>query len=265
MQLLRRKFLIGFTLLLVMQGEFVLARMRVVVQSMTGHRPSDVEGVCCPVRISSDGVPVCVYDARFPDGTRVAALTAAELALRGVRPLKEVLDSCVGRPGCLFLDVRPPVVDSLTEKRRAERLFVLQRVDSTLRRESGPSAVPEESYELSVDRVLAMVRDAGLPAKNLWVVLHDPDLCTRLAEERRPDVGICYESRDGFCPDGVDALMLHWMRVGSKETVRRLRRHVRRSVVWDVNTPEEVARLRACRVDYLVTDEPELARTLKRR
>ena len=80
MQLLRRKFLIGFTLLLVMQGEFVLARMRVVVQSMTGHRPSDVEGVCCPVRISSDGVPVCVYDARFPDGTRVAALTAAELA-----------------------------------------------------------------------------------------------------------------------------------------------------------------------------------------
>lgn len=266
MQLRRRNLLIGFTLLIVMQGEFVLnARTRVIMQSMDGRIPADVYGVCCPVRVSSDSVPVCVYDARLRDGEWVATLTARELAQRGIRPLTEVLDSCVKRQVSLFLDVRPPVVDTLTEEQRAERLLILQRADSVTRRELLPDEAPVCDYELLVERVLSMARDAGMPKRGLWLILHDPALCARYGADRKSDVGICYESADGSCSVEAGALMLHWSRIASKEEIRRMRRHVRRIAVWDVNTPEDAARMCSCKVDYLLTDEPQLVRSLVRK
>ena len=56
---------------------------------------------------------------------------------------------------------------------------------------------------------------------------------------------------------GVRGLFLHWMRVGSKSDVKRLRKGGRRIVVWDVNSAGDAAAMRAYGVDFIVTDDPE--------
>ena len=78
-----------FTLLLTVQGEPVLgARTKVIVRPAAGRSvPEEAYGICLPVRLSCDGVAVCGYDAQLPTGERVAALSADELAARGVPPM----------------------------------------------------------------------------------------------------------------------------------------------------------------------------------
>ena len=75
-----------FALLLTVQGEPVLgARTKVIVRPAAGRSvPEEAYGICLPVRLSCDGVAVCGYDAQLPTGERVAALSADELAARGV-------------------------------------------------------------------------------------------------------------------------------------------------------------------------------------
>ena len=82
-----------FTLLLTVQGEPVLgARTKVIVRPAAGRSvPEEAYGICLPVRLSCDGVAVCGYDAQLPTGERVAALSADELAARGVPRLDDVV------------------------------------------------------------------------------------------------------------------------------------------------------------------------------
>ena len=94
-----------FTLLLTVQGEPVLgARTKVIVRPAAGRSvPEEAYGICLPVRLSCDGVAVCGYDAQLPTGERVAALSADELAARGVPRLDDVVRQWRGRDLRLFL------------------------------------------------------------------------------------------------------------------------------------------------------------------
>ena len=96
-----------FTLLLTVQGEPVLgARTKVIVRPAAGRSvPEEAYGICLPVRLSCDGVAVCGYDAQLPTGERVAALSADELAARGVPRLDDVVRQWRGRDLRLFLEL----------------------------------------------------------------------------------------------------------------------------------------------------------------
>ena len=96
-----------FTLLLTVQGEPVLgARTKVIVRPAAGRS----------VRLSCDGVAVCGYDAQLPTGERVAALSADELAARGVPRLDDVVRQWRGRDLRLFLELCPPAAEPLSDE-----------------------------------------------------------------------------------------------------------------------------------------------------
>ena len=109
-----------FTLLLTVQGEPVLgARTKVIVRPAAGRSvPEEAYGICLPVRLSCDGVAVCGYDAQLPTGERVAALSADELAARGVPRLDDVVRQWRGRDLRLFLELCPSAAEPLSEEER---------------------------------------------------------------------------------------------------------------------------------------------------
>ena len=121
-----------FTLLLTVQGEPVLgARTKVIVRPAAGRSvPEEAYGICLPVRLSCDGVAVCGYDAQLPTGERVAALSADELAARGVPRLDDVVRQWRGRDLRLFLELCPSAAEPLSEEERAERELILRRADA---------------------------------------------------------------------------------------------------------------------------------------
>ena len=121
-----------FTLLLTVQGEPVLgARTKVIVRPAAGRSvPEEAYGICLPVRLSCDGVAVCGYDAQLPTGERVAALSADELAARGVPRLDDVVRQWRGRDLRLFSELCPSAAEPLSEEERAERELILRRADA---------------------------------------------------------------------------------------------------------------------------------------
>lgn len=250
MRLSGRTLCVLFTLLLAVQGEHVWgARTKVIVRSSDRSVPERAYGVCVPVRLSRDGVPVCVYDARLTDGTVVSALTAAELAARGVRPLDDVL---AGWRACgfrLFLELCRPAAESLSDEARAEREMILRRADAEA---SAAFAAPAACgcTELAEEALQAAYR-AGFRQGSVWLVTDDGEVFDRYGG-KSSRVPVCCLSPVG----GARGLLLHRSRVASKSEVRSLRRGGRRVVVWDVNSAEDAAAMGACGVDFIVTDDP---------
>lgn len=246
-----------FTLLLAVQGEPVLgARTKVIVRSAGASVPKEVYGVCVPVRLSCDGVPVCIYDGRLADGEWVSSLTAAELAAQEVRLLGDVLSDWKERGFRLFLEICPPVGETLTPERQAERELILQRADSA----SGKAfaAISSASCDCAplAEAALHTAYEAGFRQGEVWLITDDAEVLARYGG-KSSKVPLCYLSSDGTCAAGVRGLFLHRMQIESKAVVKRLRRGGRRVLAWDVNSTEDAEAMRACGVDFIVTDDPE--------
>lgn len=246
---------IWFTLLLTVQGEPVLgARTKVIVRPAGDVVPENVYGLCVPVRLSCDGVPVCIYDARLPEGEWVASLSADELAVRGVRLLRDVLPWWRRRELRLFLELCPPDAPTLTPERQAERELILQRADSAA---CAAFAVVSDAacgcVQLA-EKALQTAYDAGFRQGEVWLVADDAEVLARYGG-RSSKVPVCYLSPDGTCAAGARGLFLHRSRIESKAGVKRLRRGGRRVAVWDVNSAEDAEAVRDCGVDFIVTDD----------
>lgn len=249
MRMPRRILCVLFTLLLTVQGELVRgARTRVVVRTTDRSVSEGAEGVCVPVRLSRDSVPVCIYDARLADGAAVAALTAAELAARGIRPLDEVLSAWRGRELRLFLEVCRAAAEPLSEEMRAERELILRRADAATAF-GGESPC---SCDVLADRALQAAYGAGFRPGGVWLVTDDAAILARYGG-RSSKVPVCSLSPEKAA--GVRGLLLHRLQVTSKTDVKGLRRGGRRVAVWDVNSAEDAAAMRACGVDFIVTDD----------
>lgn len=254
MRLSGRTLRVLFTLLLAVQGEPVWsARTKVIVRSVDRPVPEQAYGVCVPVRLSRDGVPVCVYDARLADGAAVAALTRDELAARGIRPLDEVLAGWRERELRLFLELCRPAAETLSEEARAERELILSRAGAGV-----PPAFAEEapcSCEALADEALQTAYRAGFRQGAVWLVTDDAAVFARYGG-KSSGVPVCCLSADGAAVAGARGLLLHRSQVASKTGVKRLRRGGRRVAVWDVNSAEDAAAMGACGVDFIVTDDP---------
>lgn len=244
----------AFTLLLTVQGESVRgARTKVIVRTTDRPVPARADGLCVPVRLSRDGVPVCVYDARLADGAAVASLTTAELAARGVRPLDEVLAGWREQELRLFLELCRPAAEPLSEEARAERELILRRADA-----AASAAFAEEApcgCDALAERALQAAYGAGFRQGAVWLVTDDAELLARYGG-KSSKVPVCCLSSDGAPAAGVRGLLLHRSRVASKAGVKSLRCGGRRVAVWDVNSAEDAAAMGACGVDFIVTDDP---------
>ena len=97
---------------------------------------------------------------------------------------------------------------------------------------------------------------AGFRQGDVWLIADDAEVFARYGG-RSSKVSLCGLSPEGMGRGGVRGLFLHWMRVGSKSDVKRLRKGGRRIVVWDVNSAGDAAAMRAYGVDFIVTDDPE--------
>ena len=246
-----------FTLLLTVQGEPVLgARTKVIVRPAAGRSvPEEAYGICLPVRLSCDGVAVCGYDAQLPTGERVAALSADELAARGVPRLDDVVRQWRGRDLRLFLELCPSAAEPLSEEERAERELILRRADAAT---CGAFAAADASCGCCAlaETALQTAYGAGFRQGDVWLIADDAEVFARYGG-RSSKVPLCGLSPEGTGRGGVRGLFLHRMRVGSKSDVKRLRKGGRRIVVWDVNSAGDAAAMRAYGVDFIVTDDPE--------
>ena len=245
-----------FTLLLTVQGEPVLgARTKVIVRPAAGRSvPEEAYGIL-PVRLSCDGVAVCGYDAQLPTGERVAALSADELAARGVPRLDDVVRQWRGRDLRLFLELCPSAAEPLSEEERAERELILRRADAAT---CGAFAAADASCGCCAlaETALRTAYGAGFRQGDVWLIADDAEVFARYGG-RSSKVPLCGLSPEGTGRGGVRGLFLHRMRVGSKSDVKRLRKGGRRIVVWDVNSAGDAAAMRAYGVDFIVTDDPE--------
>ena len=247
-----------FTLLLTVQGEPVLgARTKVIVRPAAGRSvPEEAYGICLPVRLSCDGVAVCGYDAQLPTGERVAALSADELAARGVPRLDDVVRQWRGRDLRLFLELCPSAAEPLSEEEHAERELILRRADAAT---CGAFAAADASCGCCALAEIALrtAYGAGFRQGDVWLIADDAEVFARYGG-RSSKVPLCGLSPEGTGRGGVRGLFLHRMRVGSKSDVKRLRKGGRRIVVWDVNSAGDAAAMRAYGVDFIVTDDPEV-------
>jgi len=245
-----------FTLLLTVQGECVRgARTEVIVRTERRALPDGICGVCVPVRLSCDGVPVCSYDARLADGRWVASLTAAELSASGVRLLGDVLSQWRGRELHLLLELCPPVAERLSAERQAERDFVWQRADSTVLGLVRGGAAAAGGCEALAEAALRTAREAGFRHDGVWLLTDDAAVCAHYGG-RSSKVRVFSPSEEGLGP-AVRGVALHRSRIASKADVKRLRKGGRRVAVWDVNSAEDAEAMRGCKVDYILTDDPE--------
>ena len=169
-----------FTLLLTVQGEPVLgARTKVIVRPAAGRSvPEEAYGICLPVRLSCDGVAVCGYDAQLPTGERVAALSADELAARGVPRLDDVVRQWRGRDLRLFLELCPSAAEPLSEEERAERELILRRADAAT---CGAFAAADASCGCCAlaETALQTAYGAGFRQGDVWLIADDAEVFAR--------------------------------------------------------------------------------------
>lgn len=169
-----------FTLLLTVQGEPVLgARTKVIVRPAAGRSvPEEAYGICLPVRLSCDGVAVCGYDAQLPTGERVAALSADELAARGVPRLDDVVRQWRGRDLRLFLELCPSAAEPLSEEERAERELILRRADAAT---CGAFAAADASCGCCAlaETALRTAYGAGFRQGDVWLIADDAEVFAR--------------------------------------------------------------------------------------
>ena len=180
-----------FTLLLTVQGEPVLgARTKVIVRPAAGRSvPEEAYGICLPVRLSCDGVAVCGYDAQLPTGERVAALSADELAARGVPRLDDVVRQWRGRDLRLFLELCPSAAEPLSEEERAERELILRRADAAT---CGAFAAADASCGCCAlaETALRTAYGAGFRQGDVWLIADDAEVFARYGG-RSSKVPVC--------------------------------------------------------------------------
>ena len=174
-----------FTLLLTVQGEPVLgARTKVIVRPAAGRSvPEEAYGICLPVRLSCDGVAVCGYDAQLPTGERVAALSADELAARGVPRLDDVVRQWRGRDLRLFLELCPSAAEPLSEEEHAERELILRRADAAT---CGAFAAADASCGCCALAEIALrtAYGAGFRQGDVWLIADDAVEIKRVGVKR---------------------------------------------------------------------------------
>lgn len=192
-----------FTLLLTVQGEPVLgARTKVIVRPAAGRSvPEEAYGICLPVRLSCDGVAVCGYDAQLPTGERVAALSADELAARGVPRLDDVVRQWRGRDLRLFLELCPSAAEPLSEEERAERELILRRADAAT---CGAFAAADASCGCCAlaETALRTAYGAGFRQGDVWLIADDAEVFARYGG-RSSKVPLCGLSPEGTGRGGV--------------------------------------------------------------
>ena len=210
-----------FTLLLTVQGEPVLgARTKVIVRPAAGRSvPEEAYGICLPVRLSCDGVAVCGYDAQLPTGERVAALSADELAARGVPRLDDVVRQWRGRDLRLFLELCPSAAEPLSEEEHAERELILRRADAAT---CGAFAAADASCGCCALAEIALrtAYGAGFRQGDVWLIADDAEVFARYGG-RSSKVPLCGLSPEGTGRGGVRGLFLHRMRVGFRSDAQR--------------------------------------------
>jgi glycerophosphoryl diester phosphodiesterase len=176
---------------------------------------------------------------QFPGQQRIAA---APPALRSVFEEVEEHLRRIGRPGGMVYNLE---VKSMADL-------------------DGVAHPPPERY---ADLVIRDIRDSGLAGRVRLQSFDDrivasarhlmPGLCFGLLVEERSGLD-GFPARPGFVPEYVnphfsivDGKMIEWLHgLGAKV------------VVWTVNAPEEMVRMKRLGVDGLITDHPEVAMNL---
>jgi glycerophosphoryl diester phosphodiesterase len=193
------------------------------------------DGVELDVHRTADGALAVRHDAETPAGP-VTALTRAELAvtLPEVPVLEAVLDVCRGR--LVNVEVKDP------DPRAVEALVAL------LEARGGTDMVLVSSFHLpTVDRVRDLAPD--VPSAFLSFGL-DPLEALDTAREH---------GHDALHPD-VWTLLQN----DPAEVAERAHEDGMQVNVWTVNEADQLLRLRDAGVDGVVTDVPDLARTVLR-
>jgi glycerophosphoryl diester phosphodiesterase len=232
------------------------------------------DGLECDVRLTSDGVPVCIHDRRVNRTSNgrgvVSTLELADLAEldfsvsrrprrgawhqihppeevdrdgAGVLTLERLLDVVLdhGSPVELVIETKHPTRHGPSVERRV--LDVLRRYGLDRAPAPGRPTVRLMSFSaLALNRVKQLAPD--LPTVFLVNRLLSPLAAGRL-------------------PAGADtvgpsvAALRH-----SPRYVQRVHRHGRQVYVWTVNTAADVELCRRAGVDAIITDRPRAVRTL---
>ena len=193
------------------------------------------DGVELDVHRTADGALAVRHDVETPVGS-VTRLTRAELAvaLPEVPVLEEVLDVCRGR--LVNVEIKDP------DPRAVDALVAL------LEARGGADTVLVSSFHLpAVDRVRDRAPD--VPSAFLSFGL-DPLEALDTAREH---------GHDALHPDVWTLLQ-----GDPREVAERAHGDGMRVNVWTVNEPDQLLRLRDAGIDGVVTDLPDLARTVLR-
>jgi glycerophosphoryl diester phosphodiesterase len=189
----------------------------------------------CDIHMSSDGVPMVMHDATLDRTTeltgRVDATTAAEMKRAGVPTLDELLDHVRGK-AILVIEIKAGV-------------GVEKAVVDRVRRRGIKDEVIVFSFNQDIVR---RVKELGPEIFTVWLssrgfeLRQTPELLRTLRDLNADAVGFQYRN---VTPGLADVL----------------RRAGRPLFVWTVPPGEEVDRLKALRVNFIITDHPRDVRT----
>jgi glycerophosphoryl diester phosphodiesterase len=216
-----------------------------------------VDGIELDVRLSRDGEVVVIHDATLDRTTDAAgpvgALTAAELARVDAG---HQFDSAAGFPWRGRGEGVPRLADVLAEHPDLPFIIEVKGDDPAVARAAADAvrragALDRVCFGGFSDGTLAAVREAA------------PGVCSSGATEeiRRA----LYRSYLWLSPGRVayQAFQVPETSKGTRVVSRRFLRGARRAGlvvhVWTVNTPADIARLKAWGVDGVITDRPDMA------
>jgi len=233
------------------------------------------DGLECDVRLTSDGVPVCIHDRRV-NRTSNGKGVVSTLELSDLAALDFSAPARRRRKRDRQPDPRVEEVD-----RDGVGVLTLERLlDVVLEHGSDVELAIETKhptrYGPSVERrVLGLLHRRGLdrapaPGRPTVRLMSFSALALNRVKQLAPDLPTVFlvtrlvsPLAAGYLPAGADtvgpsiAALRH-----SPDYVERVHRRGRQVYVWTVNTPEDVELCRHAGVDAIITDRPRAVRAM---
>jgi glycerophosphoryl diester phosphodiesterase len=232
---------------------------------------SGADGLECDVRLTRDGVPVCIHDRRVDrtsDGVgRVSALELADLA-----ELDFAVDAAVARDADLDTDEEPD--------RDGSGVLTLERLLDVVLDHGAPVELAIETkhpnrYGGSLEhRVVALLRERGLDraveGRPSVRVMSFSALALARVKRLAPALPTVFLVTRATAPLAAGRLPLAADDVGPSIAVlrhdpgyaRRMQRRGRQVLVWTVNSAADVDLCCRAGVDAVITDRPRAVREL---
>ena len=232
------------------------------------------DGLECDVRLTSDGVPVCIHDRRVNRTSNgrgvVSSLELAELA---------ALDFSASTHGRRRRREPAPRVEEVD--RDGAGVLTLERLLDVVMEHGSDVELAIETkhptrYGPSVERrVVGLLQSRGLdrapaPGRPTVRLMSFSALALSRVKQLAPDLPTVFlvnrlvsPLAAGYLPAGADTVgpSISALR-HSPRYVERVHRRGRQVYVWTVNTPEDVEVCRRAGVDAIITDRPRAVRAM---